>query len=105
MNGDFIMAIDPTTTQSNFISNYRKSVNELLDARESLKGFRELAATRDYPNSINDSAFSGINKDLGRDDIAAVFTAMDNLEMILTDFTQTPPTPTVNAAALLKMRQ
>jgi|GEM_PF-6432063 len=91
--------------QSNFLTNYRSAVNNLLDARAELKQLRELAATQGYPEKFVVEAFAGTNADLESAALTAIFGAVDQLEMVLTDFSTVPPRPTATLAALNRFRQ
>lgn len=98
-------------TNANFISLYRNAVKALLDARATLKSFREQdsAAKVETGTSIVESMvpgdFAGSNADLAQADLVAALATMDSLEASLTDFTKSPPVPTVGLASLLKFRQ
>ncbi len=95
----------PNPQRQNFLSGYAAAVNAMLDARETLKAYRERDAATGIVAALAPDDFAGSNAYLG--DASAVtgaFAAMDQLEEQLTDYTKTPPQPTPLLAALLKFR-
>lgn len=92
-------------TGSDFITSYRIAVQQLLAARDTLKVYREYAGALNIVAGLTDADFAGGNADLSPAMITAAFTTMDNLERLLTDFTQTPPVATEALIALLKFRR
>jgi phytoene/squalene synthetase len=94
---------DPTAVQSDFLSQYRAAVNQVLDGRDALKAFRERAAAQGLPAALVPAAFSGANADLQGSDLSDTFAALDAIEAVLTD----PATgqPTAHLTALMKFRR
>jgi phytoene/squalene synthetase len=94
---------DPTAVQSDFLSQYRAAVNQVLDGRDALKAFRERAAAQGLPAALVPAAFAGTNADLQGSDLSDAFKAMDTIEAVLTDPATHAPTPAL--IALLKFRR
>jgi hypothetical protein len=92
-------------TKAQYASQFRASVNQILDARATMKSLRELDTAEGIVAGITDADLAGTNADLHQADFAAAQAAMDTLEELLTNFAVAPPTPTATAVALLKLRQ
>jgi hypothetical protein len=94
------MAANP---QSDLVSNLRSLARQMLAVRAGFKPLREQAATPGFrPGDLTPDAFAGANSDLAAADVTALFTALDAVEVKLTDYTQQPPVPTAAVAALIK---
>jgi hypothetical protein len=95
---------EPNPQHQNFISGYASAINAMLDARATLKSYRERDAATGIVAALTPDDFAGINAPFSQQAITDAFGAMDQLEMLLTDFTKTPPEPTPLLAHLLKFR-